>query len=172
MAEAMPYQIAVLCYVFDEAGRVLLLHRAKPPNHELYSPPGGKLDQASGESPVACASRELAEEVGLHVGPGDLHLTGMVSERAYEGAGHWLMFLFELTFTVSLTPAAFREGTLGWHHPSELVNLPIPETDRQVIWPLFWRYRGQFFSAHIDCSGKHLSWRLEQPAAKVARDIS
>jgi len=172
MGESLPYQIAVLCYVFDQAGRVLLLHRSKPPNHELYSPPGGKLDQASGESPAQCAARELAEEADLEVSPSSLHLTGIVSERAFEGAGHWLMFLYEVGGAVEVAPTRFREGTLGWHNPAELVNLPIPETDRQVIWPLFWRYRGRFFAAHIDCSGKNLSWRLEQPAADAVRDIS
>lgn len=172
MGDALPYQIAVLCYLFDDAGRVLLLHRAKPPNDALYSPPGGKLDQSTGESPAACAAREIAEEVGLTVEPHELHLTGLVSERAYGGRSHWLMFLYELTRPVQVTPAAFREGTLEWHDPAELVNLSLPETDRQVIWPLFWRYRGQFFSAHIDCSGSTLTWRLEQPATDAVRVYS
>ena len=77
MADVLPYQIAALCYLFDENGRVLLLHRSKPPNFELYSPIGGKLEQVDGESPTACAMREIHEEVGLDVSPGDLHLTGI-----------------------------------------------------------------------------------------------
>jgi len=169
MAEELPYAIAVLCYVFDEQGRVLLLHRAKPPNHALYSPPGGKLEQASGESPTACAIRELEEETGLTVDAGELHLTGMISERAYGDAQHWLMFLYELTRPVTVTPADFREGRLTWQDTESLTDLPMPETDRQVIWPLFWQYRGRFFSAHIDCAGGMVTWRLEQPAADAAQ---
>jgi 8-oxo-dGTP diphosphatase len=172
MANELPYRIAVLCYLFDDEGRVLLLHRSKPPNHDLYSPPGGKLDQSTGESPAACAVREIAEEVGLDVSPDQLHLTGIVSERAYGQACHWLMFLYELAGPVQVTPARFREGMLEWHEPANLGNLPIPATDRQVIWPLFWRYRGHFFSAHIDCSGSNLTWRLEQPAADAVREFS
>jgi 8-oxo-dGTP diphosphatase len=168
MAEALPYAIAVLCYVFDPEGRVLLLHRAKPPNHELYSPPGGKLEQATGESPLACAVRELEEETGVVADRSELHLTGLISETAFGDAQHWLMFLYELTRPVTLAPARFREGSLEWHDPANLVNLPMPETDRQVIWPLFWRYRGRFFSAHIDCGGGEMTWRLEQPACDVA----
>ena len=165
MGEALPYQIAVLCYLFDERGRVLLLHRRKPPNEELYSPIGGKLEQDVGESPTACAVREIAEEAHLEVSAADLHLTGIVSERAFGDAGHWLMFLYELTRPVAVQRVWFDEGRLGWHEPGELASLPIPETDRQVIWPLFWRYRGGCFMAHIDCRGGRLRWWVEQPAA-------
>ena len=45
----LPYKIAVLCYVFDEVGRVLLLHRRKRPNPGMYSPIGGKLEVEIGE---------------------------------------------------------------------------------------------------------------------------
>jgi 8-oxo-dGTP diphosphatase len=172
VSEALPYRIAVLCYLFDEPGRVLLLHRSKPPNIELYSPPGGKLEQTTGESPTACAVREIEEETGLTADPAELHLTGIVSETAYGDENHWLMFLYELTRPVTVTPCRFREGALEWHDPAELERLPIPETDRQVLWPLFWRYRGAFFTAHIDCTGGQLAWRLEQPARDAVRVTS
>ncbi|MEX0886028.1 MAG: NUDIX domain-containing protein [Phycisphaeraceae bacterium] len=163
MSDVLPYQIAVLCYLFDDRGRLLLLHRRKPPNQELYSPIGGKLEQATGESPTACAVREIAEEAHLDVAPADLHLTGIVSECAYGHASHWLMFLYELTRPVHVDREPFDEGRLAWHDPGDLARLPIPETDREVIWPLFWRYRGRFFTAHIDCRGGELRWRVEQP---------
>jgi len=44
----------------------------------------------------------------------------------------------------------------------------LPETDRRVIWPLFWRYRHRFFMAHIDCRGETLKWQVEQPANDAA----
>lgn len=162
MSDALPYQIAVLCYLFDADDRLLLLHRRKQPNIDLYSPVGGKLEQALGESPTACAVREIAEETGLHVTPEQLHLTGIVSETAYQAQTHWLMFLYELTTPVHLAEHEFREGRLEWHPRSALDGLPIPETDRQVIWPLFWQYRRRFFTAHIDCRGDSLTWQVEQ----------
>lgn len=171
MPDALPYKIAVLCYLFDEAGRLLLLHRKKPPNRDLYSPIGGKLEQGEGESPTSCAVREIAEEVGLEVSPGELHLTGIVSEAGFDDKMHWLMFLYELTRPVQageIVNAEFDEGKLEWHAVESLGDLAIPETDRQVIWPLFLRYRGRFFMAHIDCAGGRLSWRVEQPAGGVA----
>lgn len=169
---SLPYKIAVLCYLFDERGRVLLLHRVKPPNRDLYSPIGGKLEQAIGESPTACAQREIKEEAGLDIDLTDLHLTGIVSETAYLGETHWLMFLYEVTRPVSIPEEAmsFDEGRLEWHDRDSIQALPIPETDRGVIWPLFWEHRGGFFTAHIDCTGP-LRWRLEQPQAGPWHDI-
>ncbi len=162
MLGSPPYKIAVLCYLFDHQGRVLLLHRRKPPNRDLYSPIGGKLDQAVGESPTACAAREIAEETGVEVQPTDLHLTGIVSESGYDQT-HWLMFLYEVNRPVHVERTTFDEGRLEWHSPAAIGTLPIPPTDRSVIWPLFWRYRGRFFAVHIHCDGGELRWRLEQP---------
>ena len=164
MDRPLPYRIAVLCYLFDPQGRVLLLHRRKKPNQDLYSPVGGKLEMADGESPTACAIREIHEEVDLHIEPHDLHLTGIISETGYEDEGHWLLFLYEVTRPVTVTRTSFDEGTLEWHDREAIDPLPIPQTDRQIIWPLFWQHRGQFFMAHIDCRNGELNWQLLQPA--------
>lgn len=158
----LPYRIAVLCYLFDAEGRILLLHRRKPPNQDLYSPIGGKLETGIGESPTACAIREIKEEVGLTVTAGDLHLTGIVSEQGYENECHWLMFLYELTRPVTITPTEFDEGRLEWHRVEALDRLPIPQTDREVIWPLFVQHRRRFFMVHITCLGQKMTWQLEQ----------
>ena len=61
---SLPYKIAVLCYIYDKDGHVLLLHRTQNPNRGMYSPVGGKLDTATGEGPHECALREIAEETG------------------------------------------------------------------------------------------------------------
>ncbi|MEM1107808.1 MAG: NUDIX domain-containing protein [Planctomycetota bacterium] len=158
----LPYKIAVLCYLFDDQGRVLMLHRRKPPNRDLYSPVGGKLEQGIGESPTACAVREIAEEVDLTVSEDDLHLTGIVSESGYENQTHWLMFLYEVTHPVEIQRMTFDEGTLEWFTPEQLSDLPLPETDRRVIWPQFWKNRSRFFAAHIDCAGSEMTWKIEQ----------
>ena len=158
----LPYRIAVLVILFDEAGRLLLLHRRRPPNADLYSPIGGKLEMTLGESPTACAVREVQEEAGLTITADDLHLTGIVSECAYEGAGHWLIFVYEVTRAVRVERMEFEEGRLEWHDPAALETLPIPDSDRKVIWPHFWQHRGGFFMAHLDCAADgSMTWRLE-----------
>jgi len=166
MANKSDHKIAVLCYLFDEAGRVLLLHRRRPPNEELYSPIGGKVEIDIGESPTACAQREIEEEAGIRVELEHLHLTGMVSEAGYLGQ-HWLMFLYEVCLPMSVERVEFNEGRLEWFQRESIAQLPQPPTDRDVIWPLFWRFRRQFFAAHIDCASESMRWRLEQPSSDV-----
>lgn len=158
----LPYKIATLCYLFDDEDRTLLLHRRKPPNLDLYSPVGGKLEMAEGESPTACAAREIAEEVGLTVDAADLHLTGIVSERAYENQTHWLMFLYEVTRPVTVERMSFDEGELAWFTREQVDGLNLPASDREVIWPAFWKHRGGFFAAHLDCGDGPMAWRIEQ----------
>ena len=104
----------MLLYCFNGGGEALLMERAQEPNRGLWSPCGGKLRADAGESPYACACREAGEEIGLKIGPSDLHLTGIVSEHGYEGEHHWLMFLFEVTRRLEVLPPAHREGRFGF----------------------------------------------------------
>jgi 8-oxo-dGTP diphosphatase len=167
----LPYRIATLLYCFNEAGEVLLLERAQEPNLGLWSPPGGKLHQDDGESPYACACREAHEELGLTLTPTDLHLTGLISEHGYAGQAHWLMFLFEIRPRLQALPSPMREGRFAFHAPTSLSALPLPQTDREQIWPLFWRHRGGFFAAHCRCQpdGRN-NWIVEQCSAPTAPD--
>jgi len=158
-----PYKISTLIYCFNDAGQILLLRRAQEPNRGLWSPPGGKLQTRTGESPYACACREGFEEMGVAMKPEDLHLTGLVSEFGYLGAAHWLMFLFELRFPINELPPPNREGEFGFFTPDEVARLPVPETDRESIWPWFWRHRGGFFAAHCHYhEDGRMDWTLEQ----------
>lgn len=172
-APAIPYKIAVLVYIWNSAGEMLLLHRKKPPNQHLYSPIGGKLEQSTGESPYACALREIEEEVGSALTLNDIRLIGIVSERAYAASlpaqentaapvpgsapAHWLMFCFEVTGPLDFPARQIDEGRLEWHAPSSIPELPIPKTDREIIWPLVQKHSARsgdhaFFSVHIDCT--------------------
>ena len=165
---ALPYKIATLLYAFNEQGEVLLLERAQDPNRGLWSPCGGKLHTDTGESPYACACREAGEEMGLFLQPADLHLTGLVSEQGYEGQAHWLMFLFEIKRRLKETPAPHREGRFSFFAPADLGALRIPRTDREQLWPWFWKHRGGFFSAHCHCrAGGSNVWIIEETCAVI-----
>lgn len=159
----LPYQIATLLYCFNEQEEVLLLERTQEPNLGFWSPCGGKLMTDTGESPYACACREAREEIGLNLGPSELHLTGIVSEHGYQGQAHWLMFLFEVKTKLTSLPRPHREGRFRFFPSADLEKLPLPQTDREKIWPLFWRHRGGFFAAHCHTHPDGCNeWALEE----------
>ncbi len=176
---ALPYKLACLCDLRDKDGRVLLLRRLREPNKGLCSPIGGKLDMHTGESPAQCAQREIMEEAGIHVPIERLHLMGLISERAYEGKGHWLLFYYRVLGAVEVTRTSLNEGTLEWFHEADIDALPLPESDRKIIWPMVRKCeqgyderkphgpdnRPGFFTLHIDCgeSGE-MTWAVEQVA--------
>lgn len=169
----LPYKIAVLCYLYDGRGRVLLLHRRKNPNAGMYSPIGGKLNFAEGESPHQCACREIEEETGIRIDPDHVRLTGIVSERGYENETHWLMFLFEVTRAIDpaeLSWCEFDEGALEWIPIDRVAEMNIPTTDREVMWPNVRSHRGGFFMAHIDCTHEPFDWRLDESEKPSRRE--
>jgi len=162
-AATLPHRISTLIYAFNRRGDLLMLHRRRPPNAGLWSPFGGKLRRSDGESPHQCAARETFEEIGLRVRPQAFHLAGMVAERAYEGENHWLMFMFELKPRLARRPRDHSEGVFEFVPLSRVTRRSIPATDRQVLWPLFRKYRGGFFAVSIRCRAEgNFSWTLEQ----------
>lgn len=163
MTPPLPYKIATLLYCFNERDEVLLLERAQEPNLGLWSPPGGKLKTDLGESPYMCACREAQEELGISITPANLHLTGLISEHGYHGQAHWLMFLFEVKARLAHLPPPHREGRFAFFTRDAISSLALPETDREQIWPLFWRWRGGFFAAHCRCltNGRY-DWTVEE----------
>ncbi len=154
-APALPHKIAVLVFLENAAGQHLLLLRAKPPNLGVWSPVGGKLETATGESPFECAAREAREETGLVVAPADLHLFALIAEKAYEGEAHWLLFLFRCRRPVPGLPADFAEGKFGFFSRADIDRLPIPETDRTALWPTYDDYRDRFVALRADCAPGH-----------------
>lgn len=154
-APVLPYKIAVLCELHDDRGRTLLIRRAKAPNFGLCSPIGGKLDTHTGESPLQCARREIQEEAGIEVPIERIRIAGIISEASFEGAGHWLIFWCRVMGPVRVTEQTIREGSLEWHEVGALDSLPLPETDRKIIWPLVRKHVREtsgFFAVHIDCA--------------------
>lgn len=166
----LPYKVATLLYGFNARDEVLLIERAQEPNRGFWSPCGGKLRTAEGESPYACACREAGEELGLTIGAGDLHLTGLVSEHGYEGTTHWLMFLFEIQPVLTATPPPMHEGRFAFFAREDMAALALPRTDREMIWPLFWQHRGGFFAAHCRAglNGPD-EWVIEQSSPPPTR---
>lgn len=160
----MPFKISVLVFVKDRAGRHLLIERAKEPNKGVWSPIGGKLEMAMGESPFQCAVREVGEEIGLEICASDLHLFSMVSERAYEGDTHWLMFLFDCRKPIDALPQKISEGSFGLFSMEEIEKIKIPQTDKTMLWNAWKKYHdGGFCAMRVDCqAGGKLDFVIEE----------
>ncbi len=165
MPDALPYRIAVLVFLENAAGEHLLLLRAKPPNLGVWSPIGGKLEMATGESAFECAVRETREETGLEVATGDLHLFSVIAEKAYEGQSHWLMFLFRCRKPLAGLPPDISEGKFGFFSRRAVDALPIPETDRTALWPTYDAHRDGFVALRADC-------RPGKPVQVVVEEIT
>lgn len=148
---ALPYKISTLIYLQDVRGRLLLMRRNKAPNLGLWSCIGGKLEMGTGESPYEAAIREVKEEICVELEAGDLHLFGMMAEKNYEFRTHWLMFLFDCRKRLNQLPPAIDEGDFEFHPQETILQLPIPETDRQSLWPLWFERRDGFTSLRADC---------------------
>lgn len=160
---SLAYKIAVLVFLENTAGEHLLMLRAKPPNLGVWSPIGGKLETAIGESPFECAVRETREETGHAVSAADLHLFAMIAEKAYEGQSHWLMFLFRCKKPLATRPPDIAEGKFGFFSRAQVDALPLPETDRTALWPIYDRHRDRFVALKADCApGKPVRVEIEE----------
>jgi len=151
MSPALPFKLSALIFLRDASGRLLMMRRNKAPNLGRWSPVGGKVETADGESPFECAVRETAEETGLRIGTEDLHLFGMITERGYEGQSHWLMFLFTCRKPLPGLPPDIAEGSFGLFTRAEVDGLEVPDSDHTLIWPVYDRHRDGFIAYRAEC---------------------
>jgi hypothetical protein len=56
----------------------------------------------------------------------------------------------------------FDEGRLEWIAGVDVEKLPIPVTDREIMWPLARAHRGGFFSVDIDCSTQPMTHNVRE----------
>ena len=158
---SLPFKISVLVFLHGTDDQLLLIKRRKAPNFGCWSPVGGKLEMSTGESPFECAIREVHEETTLALQASDLHCFGYIAEKAYEGDMHWLMFLFDCRRPIDSLPPEIDEGHFGFFTRTEVDALPIPETDRTLLWPHFDQHRTGFIALRADCD----------PAGKLAMTV-
>lgn len=152
MTAQLPFKISALVFVKNSNGEHLLIKRKKAPNLGCWSPIGGKLDMTTGESPYECAKRETKEEIGLEISDKDLHCFGYISEKCYEDAGHWLMFLFNCKKALNELPQEMHEGHFDYFSRASINKLSIPETDRTLLWPYYDQYNTGFIGIRANCA--------------------
>lgn len=111
--------VAAAGYLFDPAGRVLLIRRAKEPAAGKLAVPGGFVD--IGETAEEALRRETREEVGLEVA--DLrYLTSTTNRYLYAGVEYPVC---DLVFAATaLEPGRARPldavAGIEWVHPRDI----------------------------------------------------
>lgn len=140
----MATQLATLCYVRRNR-QTLMLHRNKKTNDMhagKWNGLGGKFEP--GETPEACAIREIYEESGLVVH--NPALQGVLTFPAFDDDVDWYAFVFVAReFTGDLIDSP--EGDLAWIDDADLLALPLWPGDRIF---LRWLEQGSIFSGRFD----------------------
>lgn len=116
-----------LCYIQNNNGQTLLLHRVKKENdlnHDKWIGVGGKFEDK--ESPEDCLLREVKEETGL-----------TLTRYRYRGIVTFVSAVWETEWMHLFTADDFRgelkecdEGTLEWVDNALVPTLPTWDGDR------------------------------------------
>ena len=120
-----PY-LAVSAAVF-RAGKVLIVRRARPPAHGLYTLPGGAVEV--GEPLREAVIREVREETGLSIEP--LALSGCREVIAQDAAGrierHFIILPFAARWLAGEVVLNDELAEAHWLDPSALTGLDTTE---------------------------------------------
>ena len=121
--------LVAACALIDDEGRILLAERPVGKSLAgLWEFPGGKIED--GERPEEALVRELREELGITVAPGNLEPLAFAS-HAYE-AFHLLMPLFICrSWTGEVKP--MEQQRFIWAAPEDLGNWPMPPADLPLV---------------------------------------
>lgn len=154
--------LATLCYL-TEGNKVLMLHRNKRDTdyHKgKYNGLGGKL--LPGETPEACAVREVAEESGLHLT--DYELRGLLTFPQFDGENDWYCYVFRGTAWTGILEEG-PEGALEWVAIDQVPQLPLWPGDR-IFLPYVFESGGWFSGAFYYENGQLVRHEIRQyPAA-------
>jgi 8-oxo-dGTP diphosphatase len=91
-----------------------------------------------------------------------MHLFAMIAEKAYQGETHWLMFLFRCKQPIAGLPPDITEGRFAFYSRDAICDLPIPETDKSALWPIYDQYRDGFVALKADCTRSPITVHVEQ----------
>ena len=143
--------LSTLCYIENDRGEYLMLHRVKKENdanRDKWIGIGGKFED--GESPEECVVRETLEETGLTLT--DYRYRGLVTFVSDRWETEY-MHLFTATAWTGEVRAC-DEGVLEWLHKDALAALPQWEGDRIFLKLL--RQAAPFFSLKLRYDGEKL----------------
>ena len=115
--------------LFDVDGRVLLTQRPEGKSMAgLWEFPGGKVE--ADETPEACLTREIKEELGVDICENCAAPLTFVSHR-YENF-HLLMLLYVCRKWTGI-PQSLEGQALTWKYPRDMVGMPMPPADVPLV---------------------------------------
>lgn len=115
----------VLAAVVERDGRLLLARRPAGKRHAgLWEIPGGKF--LPGETPLAAARRELAEELAVEA----VTLGGLLHSAPDPGSPFVVEFY---GVEIRGEPVALEHDALAWVPPEELLHYPLAPSDRAFV---------------------------------------
>ncbi len=124
--------------VLIHEGRVLLIRRGKEPLRGRWVVPGGTVEL--GETLEQALVREMKEETGLRVEPGEA-LT--VFDRIIQDAGtvryHYVIVDYLCTYVSGEARAASDAEAVAWATPEQLSAYDLPEKAMEVVQDAFHR---------------------------------
>lgn len=151
-----PVDPATLVFVIQD-GRILLIRKKRGLGAGKINGPGGRLEP--GETPEACAARELHEELGVTAGP----LVRAGDHRFQFVDGYSIFVDVYRTSAFSGTPVETDEAVPMWFEVGAIPFDEMWEDDRYWL-PLL--LEGRRFSGYWIFDGdRMLDYRLDTPLA-------
>ena len=156
---------STLCYLENDRGEYLMLHRVKKKNdtnQDKWIGIGGKFED--GESPEECVLREAKEETGLTLE--DFRYCGLVTFVSDRWETEYMHLFHARKWTGKIKEC--DEGVLEWIHKDALAALPQWAGDK--IFLRLMDEGGPFFSLKLRYEGETLCYAaLNGKALEVRR---
>jgi len=155
--------LATLGYILSHDGsQVLMIHRNKRPedtHYGKYNGLGGRIEPD--EHVTGGMKREIFEEAGIHVE--SLNLRGTISWPGFgKDNENWFGFIYLIDKWSGEPHEGNHEGTLEWVPVSDILKLPLWDSDRLFLPMVFDGDPRPFHGVMPYKDGDMVSWSFER----------